>query len=125
MKEGHGDRMIVSTDARLATRKLYSPNNTLLGTITFPAYWEQTLEKQNWVRFRIWTEREARDAFAILSDDKPFSDIAPMRIGTIERRHGWLNDGGVYLHDVSLEEFERIPGCSFTPSAGYIRSIME
>ena len=40
-------------------------------------------------------------------------------------RHAMDRFGAVELIGCSLEEFERVPGCSFAPGAAYLRSIIE
>lgn len=101
----------------VVSRKLYSRKDTLLGTISYPAHWDLTLKKQRWVRFYAY-DPKARWYSPELS-----SETVHARVGVLERMYA--DHDGVYLHEISLEEFERIPGCSFSPSAAYLRSLME
>ena len=36
----------------------------------------------------------------------------------------WDHPGALILDGCSLEEFEQQPGCSFAPSAAYLRSLL-
>lgn len=88
--------------------KLTSPTGTLLGTVTIPKRWGTHLQECQPVFFRIGR---------ILS---PTFDI---KAGYIVLSHAMR--GAVELHGCSIEEFEQIDGCSFSPSAAYLRSVLE
>jgi hypothetical protein len=89
----------------MATRKLISRCDTLPGVITFPDQWDEILREQRWVRFRA---------------DKP-GPIFPARgqeqtssltfaVGALWNALSLAFPGAVHLCDISIEEFEALPG---------------
>jgi hypothetical protein len=97
------------------TRKLYSRKGTLLGTVTYPAHWDRTIQKHGGMSFHLTPELR----FWALDD----AHAPEVRTGFIAQHH--RDRAGVELGGVTLEEFEKSPGCSFSPSAAYLRSLME
>jgi len=113
--------MNVRVEAGIATttRKLYSRAGTVLGTVTYPAELDLYIRKQRGVRVRF--------AAAMPGFYDPAVHISP----TVRTFELFLHSGnhaekeGLQLQGITLEEFERQPGCSFAPSAAYLRSVVE
>lgn len=98
-------------------RKLYGPRGTLLGTIGYPAWLDDELRLRGGARFAVLPEIR-------LPADRGTEMVVP------DIRHGvltweWREAGAVRLDGMTLEEWERIPGHTFSPGAGYLRSIVE
>ena len=96
--------------------KLFSDKDTLIGLISFPSTWGYYLRENGSVTFPV-SPRLEPVGFGL-------ADSVPL----IEIRHGALYQngyGGVILCGISIEEFETLPGCSFSPSMAYLRSIVE
>ena len=105
--------MIKSLSETRTTFKLQSYRGAVLGTITVPERWAKFLHTRGSYEFCIAitlrsihddTEATLRQAVLTTSECYP---------------------GAVELIGCSLEEFERVPGCSFAPGAAYLRSIIE
>ena len=95
--------------------KLESSNGTLLGTITIPLNWAEKLRERGEVQFALSpTTGFGGDA------DEPMM----LRTGLLAKSFGNHPDA-LMLFGITLEEFERLPGCSFMPGAGYLRSVIE
>lgn len=99
------------------TYKLESQNGTILGTVTIPLHWAEHIQNQG-------------KAELFFSD--PSSKYAQHHAdGTVMIRQALIypSDGNypdaLRLVGASLEEFERIPGCSFMPGAAYLRSMVD
>ncbi len=98
--------------------KLVSVKGTLLGTVTIPKHWADALKDRGEVRFATtpsipsWCEA---------------GRVAPFELyqGALYVDYSSGIYGAVMLLGVSLEEFEKLEGCSFIPGAGYLRSIIE
>jgi len=99
------------------TRKLVSHKGTMLGVITFPAQWEDYLNMHDSVQFPIRQPLQT----VYTTNIPEFTNV----IGHIYRVPHELLKDAVALAGISLEEFEKQPGCSFSPSAAYLRSIIE
>lgn len=95
-----------------ATFKLESPNGSLLGTVAVPDYWADILRKQGFMHFTPPLD---------ISVFPTGNEIS--RYGTLARSYGRHPDA-LMLVGMSLEVFEKIEGCSFSPSAAYLRSIV-
>lgn len=95
-------------------RKLYSRKGTLIGSVSFPRHWDEYLREQGYFRFALRPK--------LSFNDDP-SEIPDVRTGEMSLYPG--ERGAVVIRGVTLEEFETIPGCSFAPSAAYIRSLLE
>lgn len=99
------------------TRKLYSRKGTLLGTISYPNSWED-----GFVKYGHFT-------FVACEFSRPYFSPSPLHVkssiktATITLYSG--ERGAVTLYGITPEEFEKLPGCSFSPGAGYIRSLVE
>lgn len=96
------------------TYKLYSWKGTLLGSITVPDFWAKYLRETGYFRFPV---------HGPVRPYGPLDDIPSIKIGCLSASHD--DRSGVVLDGISLEEFERMNGCSFSPSAAYLRSILE
>lgn len=107
----------------MTTHKLISAKGTLLGTITYPEYWEMERNSHR---------GSVRRAYCLgLSFREMQADVAiPLMTPTvkqfvIERGHSFDYPDAVMLWGITPEEFEQMPGCSFAPGAGYLRSLVE
>ena len=109
----------VETATATATRKLYSGKGVVLGTITYPAEWELYIRKRGGITVRF--------AEAMLGFYDPSAHISPsIRTFALFLHYGnQAEREGLQLQGITLEEFEKQPGCSFAPSAAYLRSIVE
>lgn len=99
-------------------RKLVSRKGTLLGTVTFPSHWGETIEAQEGVRFHLRKPLRISDMLADASVE------ALIQTGVLYKAHDYIHRDALILDGVTLEEFEAMPGCSFSPSAAYLRSII-
>jgi hypothetical protein len=99
------------------TYKLESVAGAILGTVTVPTHWIDLIQKLGGVQLCF---SGAVSKYVEHDDD-----------GTVVLRHAALYPSrgnypdALMLVGASLEEFERIPGCSFTPGAAYLRSVVE
>lgn len=97
-------------------------HDTLLGHIDVPDHWREWLEKGHdavstaiMPKLRYSPEAAADYAIAMPNIKK---------ITIVKAYHSEYRDA-VYLYEGSIEELERLPGCSFTPSMAYLRSHMQ
>jgi hypothetical protein len=89
---------------------------TLLGGVTFPDIWLSYLNVSGMIEFSTVGELGA-----VFRDQGVVGPVV-LAQGVLERsRH--IPDA-VVLSGMSLEEFERQPGCSFAPGAAYLRSVV-
>jgi hypothetical protein len=98
--------------------KLVSPLGTLLGLVYMPAFVAEEMKK-----------------YPALISPVPISDldfVLKMRTEEIVKKfspgkleYSHLFGGSVMLSNMSVEELEKIPGFSFCPGAGYMRSLMQ
>ena len=109
------------------TFKLISRKETLIGTVTVPLHWAYMLVGRDrpdtaWpaVEFTYLPE-EARSPWFYLRDGA--EAITYQRCALVYRR--WTKFGpAVELRGITPEQFETIEGCTFAPSAAYIRSLL-
>lgn len=97
-------------------RKLYGPKGTLLGTVVYPRELDDLLRRHGSARFAILPELGAITERV---------ELAPLDLQKGQLSWEWREQGAVRLYGISLEEWEKIPGHSFAPSAAYLRSIIE
>ena len=104
-----------------ATYKLVSRKGTLLGTITIPDYEDQILRQQGGVQIAYMP------CLATYTGISPSSPVVPemVQVVTIHRSYCYEHHDAVEMYGVTLEEFEKMPGYSFAPSAAYLRSLIE
>ena len=104
--------------------KLISTKGTLLGTITFPKHWECYLEDGGSARFEY---RDLGTRFAMRSPSLPerLCSSPTYEVGTLARAWNWPTSDGLLLCDITIEQFEQLPGCSFSASAAYLRSLLD
>lgn len=119
----------MTTDARSvtgATFKLESEKGTLLGTVTIPFDWADKLRTRNGVcEFYLQTPLAPRYFESTsINGPLPLPDLM-LKKGALFTSPRYYPAQTLFLYGVTLEEFETIPGCSFAPSAAYLRSIME
>lgn len=97
--------------------KLASPKGTLLGTITIPFEWSEQIQGSGQVRFYV---SPGLPGFMFRPEE-----FMPVNIhhGVLVRSHA-ISDA-VELWGIPLEKFESLRGCSFSPGAAYLRSIIE
>jgi hypothetical protein len=109
---------IVTNNSPIAmcTLKLASPKGTLLGSVTFPAFWLSYLNVSGVVEFST-----VGDLGTVFRDHGVVGQVVLAR-GVLERSQHVPD--AVVLSGMSLEEFERLPGCSFAPGAAYLRSVV-
>jgi len=105
--------MVKSLTETRTTFKLQSYRGAILGTITVPERWAMFLHTRGSYEFCI-----AITPRSIYDDTE--STLRQAVLATSE-----CHPGAVELIGCSLEEFERVPGCSFAPGAAYLRSIIE
>lgn len=107
------------------TFKLVSRRETLLGTVTVPLHWaSMLLRRDGWpeVRFNYFPDK--RHGFLRDWGREPDTSVCHS-IATL-RYHDWTPFGrAVELWGITPEQFEELEGCSFAPSAAYIRSLLE
>ena len=109
----------------MATRKLVSRKGTLLGTITFPDHWMERWQSSSLRGESVWM-------FAIIPPMtlRSYTDMSAdlqvsFKQGGLSRAFSYQYPDALELHGVTLEEFEQVPGCSFAPGAGYLRSLLD
>ena len=100
--------------------KLESQQGTILGTITIPYLWADYLRTSERVSFCIGPIFLDECS----SESGPYDTRVTLRHGLLVQSRGSHPDALV-LFGATLEEFERLPGCSFAPGAAYLRSIIE
>jgi hypothetical protein len=106
--------MIRDNSKNTTSFKLESADGTVLGTITIPWHWAELICINGVVTFFIAPPMsEAGDGDAEVT----------VRQAVLVK--AWRNPDALKLFGATLEEFERLPGCSFAPSAAYLRSIIE
>jgi hypothetical protein len=108
----------------MATRKLVSRKGTILGTITFPDHWVPRMEEYRGsaVRFHYESPEERASLRRFLAPATGH-EIHLQRVAGIVQ--SWGMRDAVELLDITPEEFETMPGCSFAPGAAYMRSLIE
>lgn len=104
-----------------ATHKLVSAKGTLLGTITIPNREDQLLRERGGVQIAYM----AGLSLLAMGYDPYASVPETTQIVTIHRSDCSEYRDAVAMYGVTLEEFERMPGYSFAPSAAYLRSLIE
>ena len=101
----------------MRTYKLASHKGTLLGTITVPDQVARYLDERGFAQMALpdqllfydWEKRGAPDTLSL-------------RHATFQT--SYLVRDAITLDGISLEEFEKIPNCSFAPGAAYLRSVV-
>lgn len=94
--------------------KLVSTKDSLLGHVDVPDHWGDVLTKRHAVEFAIMP----RLRYA-LTDDVLLPDIQTV---TLARAHWSHYREAVYLARGTIEEFEKLDGCSFAPSMEFLKS---
>lgn len=89
-------------------------HDTLLGHIDVPDEWRDWFER-GVARMSVMPKRWEYKAEALVSAEQ-------LQIVTIMKAYGSQYPDAVAIVEGSIEEFEKLPGCSFTPSAAYLRS---
>ncbi len=106
--------------------KWVSLKDTLLGTFTMP--YERThalLTQPRWQELRFMV-LNLRCAFSSLNYSDDMSHLtATHKTVTIRPAGGLEHRDGYNIFGITPEEWEKIPGHTFAPSAGYIRSLLE
>jgi len=110
----------------MACRKLYSDRGTYLGLVTYPDEWERYLgdPDRGFIRFQSTTVPERHEELRAFWSDAPMPMTRPLAVAEL-RRCDHLEYGAVRLYGANPEQFERIQGCAFMPSAGYLRTLIE
>ena len=101
------------------TFKLASRKGTLLGTVTVP---DDVAEYLNGER----GQRDYASMEVLLRLPFPQPEGVPGILSitaAVFQRSYYMRDA-IEIHGISLEEFEKLPGCSFSPGAGYLRSVV-
>ncbi|MGI4943677.1 MAG: hypothetical protein ACRYHQ_24450 [Janthinobacterium lividum] len=98
--------------------KLISPRDTVLGTITIPHSMANALDAHETVNFLPPYEPPG-----YMLPDPGIAPAPRFHFGTLLR--SYTVQGGVMLRGLSIEQFERMPGCAFAPGAAYLRSLLE
>lgn len=93
-------------------------HGTLLGTITIPGHWVEILHERKSVEFA----KVDAPKFGWMTESAN-SEPLQYKVGCLQQ--SYEHRDGLYLHGLSIEEFETMEGCSFSPSAAYLRSIIE
>lgn len=101
------------------THKLYDRRGVLLGTVTIPPRWSAEIKERRGFRFVL------RESATSILHVEPLSYTATMRTVELTETRPYNQEPGLLLYGCSLEEFERLDGCSFSPSAAYLRSVIE
>ena len=104
--------MIKSLTETCTTFKLQSYRGAILGTIAVPERWAKFLHTRGSYEFYVSTPPQS-----IYDNDTTLRQAV---LTTSE-----CYPGALELIGCTLEEFERVPGCSFAPGAAYLRSIIE
>ena len=112
--------MVKSLTEICTTFKLQSCHGAILGTITIPYLWADYLCTSDRVSFCIGPIFLGECS----SESSPYDTRVTLRHGLLVQSRGSHPDALV-LFGATLEEFERLPGCSFAPGAAYLRSIIE
>lgn len=99
-------------------RKLVSRKGTLLGVVTYPADWERWLADRQSASFHV-----APNVFVRAYEKFDPNTELLVKTGTLVRSLHMRD--AVELYGISIEEFEQLDGCTFSPSAAYLRSIVE
>src|SRR6185369_11993165 len=103
----------------MATRKLVSKDGTVIGTVAFPNHWLYWLSNRQAVRFMVPQPMIARYGDAGMAH----CDLS-VAAGMLCDWQTKIGEAAVLLVNIDLETFETVPGCSFAPSAAYLRSIV-
>lgn len=98
-------------------RKLYSRVGTILGSVTYPDFWDEAVQAVGNIRVRL---RPPTPVTFTPAGDEP--TYAPDRTVIIRRHH--RDPHGVCIEGCTPEEFEAIEECTFQPGAGYLRSLI-
>lgn len=100
----------------MSTRKLVSSKGTLLGVVTFPDRFSERLEKGDAVEFYAPPE---------MGNWWKFDPGEPViiRYGFLIRSYAMRD--AVMLGGMLIEEFEKLDGFWFSPSAAYLRSLLD
>ena len=97
--------------------KLASPKGTILGTITIPCHVAEMFEKEYQVPVYMppkW-----------LASYQEWRNDTPIETNMMVLTRSYAVPGALELWGTSIEEFEKLDGYSFSPSAAYLRSIVE
>jgi hypothetical protein len=101
--------------------KLISEKGTLLGVLTVPHYVADMLAVREIVQFVI----DPPVCFTRSFFDEAIPPPHVVHEGLIVRTaRAEFRQDGVQIYGVSLEELEKVPGWSFSPSAAYLRSLI-
>ena len=99
--------------------KLVSRKGTLLGTVSIPDGAAQYLHD----RSHYFAKMSVLPRLRLPPYPSPeVSALVDVQTVTFVRSHAYRD--AIEIHGISLEEFEKLPGCSFAPGAGYLRSIV-
>ena len=103
--------------------KLVSSRGTLLGHVTIPEALVKLFDRGAFSTSFPYTPPEERSMSHLLRSDP--SVFVVQRVGhlRLEPGRGFGRDC-VSLHGITLEEFETIPGCSYSVGAAYMRSLI-
>lgn len=116
--------MRIMSPAGLVTNVTYKldsiKSNKMLGTVIVPWYWEKEIDQYGSVAV-VYIDNTLPPAWAIEDCSIPLT--LGLKRGLLCHSH-WHFDS-LMLYGLTLEEFEQVPGCAFSPSAAYLRSIME
>lgn len=97
--------------------KLISPKDTLLGHIDVPEHFAQSYERRDAISFAI----APRPSIGELLTTGVAHTVNIKSITLVKASWSQYPDA-VYLCEGTIEDFERLPGCSFSPSIAYLRS---
>lgn len=101
-------------------RKLYSTKGSLLGVVHYPPAWDREIFGRGGYRFAMmpitWPWPEL---------GQPFVPVPEPNVRSVTIFPSLDDHAGVVIVGCTMEEFERIPGCAFSPGAGYLRSLVE
>lgn len=94
-------------------------HDTLLGHIDVPDHW------QNWLERNGAASTTMMNRIPLMAP--PTAAAYPIAMPTVKqitiaRAYGSRYRDAVFLLRGSIEEFEELPGCSFSPSMAYLRS---
>ena len=104
------------------TFKLASRKGTLLGTVTVP---DDVAEYLNGERGqRDYASMAVLPRLPFLYPPQPEDVPGMLGVMTVTFRRSYYMRDAIEIHGISLEEFEKLPGCSFSPGAGYLRSVV-
>lgn len=100
--------------------KLVSPKDTLLGHIDVPNHWEYYFKKNGHFTTFIMPDMSK---FAFSNEVLPAAEIIADRITLIDAY--WSQyEKAVCIVEGKIEDLEKLPNCSFSPSMAYIKSLM-